>query len=65
MSIRHTPVTIEPFSQLLEMETKAFNLYSSYVEKLKDDELIQMFDFIRKQEKGHMEIAEKLIELVQ
>ncbi len=64
MSIKHTAVTIDPFVHLLEMETKAFNLYSNYIERLNDKELIEMFSLIRDQEKGHMEIAKKLIELV-
>ena len=64
MSIKHTAVTIDPFIHLLEMETKAYNLYSKYVERLEDEELKQMFLFIREQEKRHMEIAKKLIKLV-
>ena len=65
MSIRHTSITVEPFTHLLDLETLAFNLYSKYIEELQDEELIQMFSFIKNQEKGHMEIAKKLIELVQ
>ena len=65
MSIRHTPVTIEPFQELYEKEKQARDLYDSYIKKLKNKELIQMFSFIKKQEEGHMEIAKKLIELVE
>ena len=65
MRTRPTPVTVNPFQHLLELEKTAFDLYTSYVSQLADEELKDLFAKIALQEKAHMEIANQLISLVQ
>jgi len=65
MTIKPTGLIVGPFSHLLQLEKIAFDLYSSYVSQLADEELKELFAKIALQEKGHMEIANELIKLVQ
>ncbi len=56
---------IGPFLRLLEKEEKARDLYSGFVSKLKEEWAKELFEFLSKQEQGHVDIVEELLKIVE
>jgi rubrerythrin len=55
----------ELFQRILKFEEDAKALYDDYIEKLGDENTISILRSISNEEKGHIELAKRLIELIQ
>ncbi len=52
------------FQKVLQFEEDVKTLYDDCIEKLEDEEIILILSSISKEEKGHIELAKQLIELI-
>ncbi len=55
----------EIFQRILKFEEDAKALYDDCIEKLDDENTIRILQSISNEEKGHIELAKRLIELIQ
>ncbi len=53
------------FERVLQFEIDAKTVYEDCIEKLDDEAVIDVLQTIRNEEKGHIELAKRLIELIQ
>ncbi len=53
------------FERVLQFEIDAKTVYEECIEKLDDETVIDVLQTIRNEEKGHIELAKHLIELIQ
>ncbi len=53
------------FERILQFETEARAVYEGCIEKLDDETTINILQSISNEEKGHMELAKRLIELIE
>ena len=53
------------FERVLQFEIDAKTVYEECIEKLDDETVIGVLQTIRNEEKGHIELAKRLIELIQ
>ncbi|GAX60512.1 hypothetical protein SCALIN_C13_0023 [Candidatus Scalindua japonica] len=53
------------FERILQFEKDAKTVYDDCIEKLEDETAINILQSIRNEEKGHIELAKRLIELIQ
>ncbi|MHC4321834.1 MAG: hypothetical protein ACYST3_06115 [Planctomycetota bacterium] len=53
------------FERVLQFEKDAEAVYGDCIEKLDDETAINILQSIRNEEKGHIELAKRLIELIQ
>ncbi len=53
------------FERVLQFEIDAKTAYDECIEKLDDENAIGILQTIRNEEKGHIELAKRLIELIQ
>ncbi len=53
------------FERILQFEEDAKTMYDECIEKLQDETAINILQSIRNEEKGHIELAKRLIELIQ
>ncbi|MCP4254819.1 MAG: hypothetical protein GY775_15730 [Candidatus Scalindua sp.] len=53
------------FERVLQFEIDAKTVYEECIEKLDDEAVIDVLQTIRNEEKGHIELAKRLIELIQ
>ena len=54
----------EIFQRILQFEKEAKALYDECIEKLDDENAISILRSISNQEKGHIELAKRLMELI-
>lgn len=52
------------FQKVLQFEEDVKVLYDGCIEKLADEDIINVLSSISKEEKGHIELANQLIELI-
>ncbi len=52
------------FQKVLQFEEDVKVLYDGCIEKLADEDIINVLSSISKEEKGHIELAKQLIELI-
>ncbi len=52
------------FQKILQFEEDVKVLYDDCIEKLEDEEVINILSSISKEEKDHIELAKQLIELI-
>jgi rubrerythrin len=52
------------FQKILQFEEDVKVLYDGCIEKLADEDIINVLSSISKEEKGHIELAKQLIELI-
>ncbi len=52
------------FQKVLQFEEDVKVLYDDCIEKLEDEEVINILSSISMEEKGHIELAKQLIELI-
>ncbi len=52
------------FQKILQFEEDVKVLYDDCIEKLEDEEIIDILSSISKEEKDHIELAKQLIELI-
>ncbi len=52
------------FQKILQFEEDVKVLYDDCIEKLEDEEIINILSSISKEEKDHIELAKQLIELI-
>ncbi len=52
------------FQKVLQFEEDVKVLYDDCIEKLEDEEVINILSSISNEEKGHIELAKQLIELI-
>ncbi len=55
----------EIFQRILKFEEDAKALYDDCIEKLDDENTISVLRTISNEEKGHIELAKRLMELIQ
>ncbi len=55
----------EIFQRILQFEEDAKALYDDCIEKLDDENTISVLRTISNEEKGHIELAKRLMELIQ
>lgn len=55
----------EIFQRILKFEEDAKALYDDCIEKLDDENTISVLQSISNEEKGHIELAKRLMELIQ
>lgn len=55
----------EIFQRILQFEEDAKALYDDYIEELDDENIINILRSISNEEKGHIELAKRLVELIQ
>ncbi len=55
----------EIFQRILKFEEDAKALYDDCIEKLDDENIISVLRTISNEEKGHIELAKRLMELIQ
>ncbi len=55
----------EIFQRILKFEEDAKTLYDDCIEKLDDENTINILRSISNEEKGHIELAKRLMELIQ
>ncbi len=55
----------EIFQRILKFEEDAKVLYDDCIEKLDDENTINILQSISNEEKGHIELAKRLMELIQ
>jgi rubrerythrin len=55
----------ELFQRILKFEEDAKALYDDCIEKLDDENIIGVLRTISNEEKGHIELAKRLMELIQ
>jgi len=55
----------EIFQRILKFEEDAKALYDDCIEKLDDENTISILQSISNEEKGHVELAKRLMELIQ
>jgi rubrerythrin len=55
----------EIFQRILKFEEDAKVLYDDCIEKLDDENIISILRSISNEEKGHIELAKRLMELIQ
>lgn len=55
----------EIFQRILKFEEDAKVLYDDCIEKLDDENIISILRLISNEEKGHIEFAKRLMELIQ
>ncbi len=53
------------FQKVLQFEEDVKVLYDGCIDKLADEDIINVLSSISKEEKGHIELAKQLIELIQ
>ncbi len=53
------------FERILQFEKDAEAVYDDCIEKLDDETAINILESIRNEERGHIELAKRLIELIQ
>ena len=53
------------FERVLQFEIDAETVYDECIEKLDDETAIDILQTIRNEERGHIELAKRLIELIQ
>ena len=53
------------FERILQFEKDAKAVYDDCIEKLDDETAINILQSISNEEKGHVELAKRLIELIQ
>lgn len=53
------------FERVLQFEIDAETAYDECIEKLDDETAIDILQTIRNEERGHIELARRLIELIQ
>ncbi len=53
------------FERILQFEKDAKTVYDDCIEKLDDETAINILQSISNDEKGHIELAKRLIELIQ
>ncbi len=53
------------FERVLQFEIDAKTVYEECIEKLDDEAVIDILQTISNEEKGHIELAKHLIELIQ
>jgi rubrerythrin len=53
------------FQGILQFEEKAKKLYDDCIKKLEDKDTINILQSISNEEKGHIELARKLMEIIQ
>ncbi len=53
------------FERVLQFEIDAETAYDECIEKLDDETAIDILQTIRNEERGHIELAKRLIELIQ
>ncbi len=53
------------FERVLQFEIDAETAYGECIEKLDDETAIDILQTIRNEERGHIELAKRLIELIQ
>lgn len=52
------------FQKILQFEEDVTDLYDDCINKLMDQDIIDVLNSISKEEKGHIELAKHLIELI-
>ena len=52
------------FHKVLQFEEDVKALYDDCIDKLEDEEIINILSSISKEEKGHIELVKQLIELI-
>jgi rubrerythrin len=53
------------FDRVLQFEKDAESMYDECIEKLEDETAIDILQTIRNEERGHIELAKHLIEIIQ
>ncbi|MBT3353955.1 MAG: hypothetical protein HN402_03465 [Candidatus Scalindua sp.] len=53
------------FERVLQFEIDAESIYNECIEKLEDETAIDILQTIRNEERGHIELARRLIEIIQ
>jgi rubrerythrin len=53
------------FERVLQFETDAESMYDECMEKLDDETVVDILQTIRNEERGHIELAKHLIEIIQ
>ena len=53
------------FERVLQFEIDAESIYDECIEKLEDETAIDILQTIRNEERGHIELAKHLIEIIQ
>lgn len=53
------------FQRILQFEEQAKKLYDNCIKKLEDKDTINILQSISNEEKGHIELARKLMEIIQ
>jgi len=53
------------FERVLQFEIDAESIYNECLEKLEDETAIDILQTIRNEERGHIELARRLIEIIQ
>ena len=53
------------FERVLQFEIDAESIYNECIEKLDDETVIDILQTIRNEERGHIELARRLIEIIQ
>jgi rubrerythrin len=53
------------FERVLQFEIDAESIYNECIEKLEDETAVDILQTIRNEERGHIELARRLIEIIQ
>ncbi len=53
------------FERVLQFEIDAESIYDECIEKLDDETAVDILQTIRNEERGHIELAKRLIEMIQ
>mgnify|MGYP003957248843 FL=1 len=53
------------FERVLQFEIDAESIYNECLEKLEDETAVDILQTIRNEERGHIELARRLIEIIQ
>ncbi|MGR3293493.1 MAG: hypothetical protein ACUZ9M_05680 [Candidatus Scalindua sp.] len=55
---------LEIFQNILQFEVNVKKLYDGCIEKLEDEHIIDILQSISSEEKGHIELAKPLLDLI-